>query len=83
MGKIVINLDDTAYIARSLVSNNYTWDHIKCTIRNVYSYCNGDIDRVVEQVMKDRNLKRVFKDYLLIQLAREHSTYINEDEKEG
>ena len=75
MEQLLIKQDETAFIARALVSNNYTWDYIKCTIRNINSYCNGDITKVVELVKKDRNLKRVYKDYLLIQLAQEHSNY--------
>lgn len=82
MKTLFIKQDETAFIARALVSNNYTWDYIKSTIRNINSCCNGDINKVVELVKKDRNLKRVYKDYLLIQLAREHSNYSDKDKEE-
>lgn len=77
--EIVFEFDETAYLADSLVSRNYTWDFIKCTMRGVYSRCNGNITEIVNEIKKDRNLKRICKDYLLFQLRKEHITLIERE----
>lgn len=70
-----VKQDNLAFLARVLVSNKYSWDCIKSTIRNVFRECDGDIMKVAQVVKGNKRLKVIYKDYLLIQLASEHTKY--------
>lgn len=64
-------MDELAFMSRALVSNRFTWDNIKSTVRELYRRNDQDIVKVLKEVKSNPTLKALYKDYLLLMFARE------------
>lgn len=78
MYKYEFELDDVAYISKALVSRHYCYDTVKETVRDLHTRHKNNIVAITEEVKSSPRLKAIYKDWLLMQLYKEHTKIISD-----